>query len=235
MQLLALACLALAAIAAPAVTTALGPTSVCTPETGAGPVSIAPVCARVPETSDAVAASRSVIAATHDHDDRYYTEQESDARFLEASAGAFLAEGWSAQSTGFVGPNDTWTAIPGLELSFYLPSAALVQMATNGLLRTLSEPPSGSGTCQAGFRYVVDGSPRGGPDWGQGLQTVRGDVRHEQWSLLKSETLDLGNHTIEVQTRSQALGGPGCNICAEIGGALSDHARCDLNLAAFFT
>lgn len=192
----------------------------------------------------------------HDHDDRYYTETESDGRFLGigakavdadlldgqdsaafASAGHthdqiedFRTRAWSAENTGYVpagGSQAGWSTIPGLEVSVSLPRDALVQMSAYGAQRHVS------GGCHSAYRVSIDGVPRGHDDWGLGIQMSGPSDVHHLWSMLHAETLAAGDHTVAVQVRPYGVaGGAGCHACAEGSGQITPYERCLVNVLA---
>lgn len=73
---------------------------------------------------------------------------------------AGTAEAWSVKNTGSVGQVAVWTAIPGLSATFTLSRPAMVHLTSGGVQRY----ESGS-YCHVGYRYVVDGVPRGDATW----------------------------------------------------------------------
>lgn len=82
----------------------LPPVQACTPPVSLRTISVEATCVTSSDVEGAVGALplpqppslqeevRKAIAGTHDHDDRYYTEQESDARFLGIAAKAADAD-----------------------------------------------------------------------------------------------------------------------------------------------
>jgi hypothetical protein len=140
----------------------------------------------------------------------------------------------SAQSSGVVAPNvATWTPIPGLTVTFTLSAPSLVQMSGNGGQRATDS--TATTFCQTGYRYVVDGTPRGNTDWGQRIQISRGDVSlHAVWSLIDAATLSAGQHTVSVEARHPSAGattlGGSCYICGEGDGGLAPYDGCSLNV-----
>jgi hypothetical protein len=137
----------------------------------------------------------------------------------------------SAERTGEVPPNQTaWTTIPGLSLSFTLARASLVEMTGNGVQRTVDA--SASTSCQAGYRYVVDGTARGDPTWGERVHVSNGaSSLHSTWSVVDAVALGPGPHTVALQTINRSPAG-NCHICADFDGTLAGYDSCRVNVTA---
>jgi hypothetical protein len=133
----------------------------------------------------------------------------------------------SVERTGAVPPGAGWTTIPGLTSTFTLTQPSLVQVTGNGMQRTINQGADTS--CNVAYRYVVDGKAKGHSDWGQRIQVSNGAVSwHSIWSIIDSNTLGTGQHTIELQARSPA----GCYVCAELDGTLTSYVSCTMNVLA---
>lgn len=179
-------------------------------------------------------------AAQHDHDERYLAidGKAADSHALDgldssdfALAGHAhkpSASGWSAESTGFVAASSGWMEIPGLSLTIDLTQPALVHVSAQGAQRFVDTPVNHE-LCNVGYRFVVDGSPRGDPGWGESLHQNLAGQPWEGWSLTRSVRLPVGTHTLSVQANPFS-----CNVCAEWTGASEAYARCALNVAAFY-
>jgi hypothetical protein len=137
----------------------------------------------------------------------------------------------SATNTGNVPPNTaTWTNIPGMSVTINLAKASLVQTNAVGVQRTVDQ--NASTLCHVGYRFVVDGTPKGDPSWGQHIQVNNGaNSWHETWGVADFGTLAAGMHTIQVQAVNPAPYG-GCYVCAEVGGSQTAYDSCTLNVNA---
>jgi hypothetical protein len=135
----------------------------------------------------------------------------------------------SAASTGSVLESTTWTTIPGLSINFTLAKGSLVQAIGDGVQRTLDDNPTT--TCHAGYRFVVDGTPKGDAAYGQRIHVSTGADWHQTWSIADFGTLAAGAHTIALQTVA-APGQASCYVCGELDGTLRPHDGCTLNMIA---
>jgi hypothetical protein len=150
--------------------------------------------------------------------------------------GAGTAAIWSATRSGNVagadkgGPNNTWTAIPGMSVSFTLARAAQVKILANGVQRATD-----NNSCHAGYRFVVDGTAiNPSSSWGDRLQVSRDLYAwHAGWTNLQVVSLAAGSHTIATQV--QTTSGYGyCYICAEHDGTLTTYDSCMMTVEAFY-
>ncbi len=176
-------------------------------------------------TADDAASAASAASATGALYTRITTVEDT-ANGLPSLVGVVAA---SAERTGAVSPNATnWTAIPGLTVTFTLTQDSLVQAVADGVQRTTD---NAAGTfCHAGYRYVVDGTPKGDASFGQRLQVSNGATNwHSIWSMVDFNSLAPGQHTISIEVKTS----PGaCYVCGESNGALADYTNCTLNVTA---
>lgn len=142
--------------------------------------------------------------------------------------GAGTAEAWSVKNTAGVGQTDVWTAVPGLSSTITLSRPALLHLASGGVQRWKI------GTCHVGYRYVVDGVPRGHPTWGQHIQTSISTTPHMGWSLIEGESLAAGVHTIVLEARNQDATANWCQICTEEDGSMQPYESCTMNISTFY-
>ena len=142
------------------------------------------------------------------------------------------SDGWSATSTDGVASTN-WTTIPGLTVSFTLTDSAEVHMDANGSLRLIS----GYNFCHQSFRFVVDGSGQGDPDYGQLIEgSESSSVVWDGWSFGSSITLAPGAHTVTVQTRDSNNSSfqTQCRVCQEEGGNQTNYTKGYLRVQAFY-
>jgi hypothetical protein len=146
---------------------------------------------------------------------------------LTKSAGAVSA--WSVNRTSYLNMNGlNWTTIPGMQITFTLDRAALVQMVANGTQRCTS------GNCHIGYRYNVDGAARGDGTWGERIHV--NNVNNAWWSTWTMNgfvSLAAGSHTIYVQATSAGSGYQGF-VCGESGGGLQGYTNCTFNITAIY-
>jgi len=127
----------------------------------------------------------------------------------------------------------TWGTIPGMTVNLTLTQSSLVQLSGAGDQRTVDM--AATSICHAGYRYVIDGVPKGEPSWGQHIQVSSGATAwHASWALNDSVTLAPGAHTIELQATLMPTGGANqnCVVCGETGGSADPHDGCTLNAVA---
>jgi hypothetical protein len=139
----------------------------------------------------------------------------------------------SVERTGSVAPNSQgWTQIPGLTTTFTLTQDSLVEMAGNGVQRTVNQ--NAATLCQVGYRYVVDGVPKGDALGGQRLHVSSGGVSwHSTWSIIDSHSLGPGQHTIALQANNSGYpSGSSCYVCAELDGGQVGYESCTMNIVA---
>lgn len=150
-------------------------------------------------------------------------------------SGDGTAEFWSAHRTAGVYAT-TWTAVPGLTLTIDLDRPAVVHLRSTGVLRApIPGDPSPNALCLQGFRYVVDGVPRGNSAYGQVLQSAAGSILWWQnWVLDSAEPLNAGSHTIVVETREAVGTSPVCHACREANGTAPDYTDCLLTATAHY-
>ncbi len=149
-------------------------------------------------------------------------------------------QGASVHRTGAIAStaspsSSTWQAIPGLTVTLNLPTAALVEASADGVQRTTggnSPTAPSQGQCHVGYRFTVDGTPKGDPMWGERIHVNGPNYWHQTWKLSDGFTLPAGTHTIRVDANPDALSGGSCYVCAEGDGTLAAYDDCVLNVVA---
>jgi hypothetical protein len=156
------------------------------------------------------------------------TAADLNANFAQVAKQAVVAG--SAQSTGVVAPGQTaWTPIPGLSVTLTLNAGSLVQMSGNGMQRATTT--DATSFCQTGYRFTVDGAPRGDAIWGQRILVSNGAASlHAMWGINDAVTLPAGPHTIAIDAM-HPTGGDGCTVCGELGN-LAAYDGCSMNVIA---
>lgn len=137
---------------------------------------------------------------------------------------------WSAVNTGHLyynGTTVTMNDIPGMSVTFNLPTSTTVLLLAEGGIR--SQSTNGGGGSQAGFRFVVDGTPQGHSSWGEAIQGLSHNPEHHgTWVISRVVTLPAGSHTIKVQASIYG----DLYVCAETGGSIQDYKKCRLTVLA---
>lgn len=137
---------------------------------------------------------------------------------------------WSAVNTGHLyynGTTVTMNDIPGMSVTFNLPTSTTVLLLAEGGIR--SQSTNGGSGSQAGFRFVVDGTPQGHSSWGEAIQGLSHNPEHHgTWVISRVVTLPAGSHTIKVQASIYG----DLYVCAETGGSIQDYKKCRLTVLA---
>ena len=120
---------------------------------------------------------------------------------------------------------DGWVDVNGMTTTFTIDRAGIATVSASGSQRSW-----GSGTCQVGYRFVVDGTGHGDGSWGQRIHTnpAAGDTWNS-WNLIEKMTLSAGDHTIGVQVRTHASAA-WCAICGESNGTTPGYTSCGLEI-----
>lgn len=145
--------------------------------------------------------------------------------------GGRTAQAWSAKRTSLLSSASgaAWADIPGLSITFTLTRPALVQMRASG-----TQLSSGSGYIHVGYRFVIDGTPRGDVNHGQRIHVSHSSCAWwNTWNHEDFVSLGTGTHTITIQARNS-----GGSITAVIGGeadgTVPAYTECTLQVIAFY-